>query len=365
MSHPPAAGPVTAAGDGTARLARVLPAGASAGRRLVAGVLLPALAVAVAVMGLDRNGTAGISALQGVAFALIVTWAATAVVTGRARERTPQWQVAGGAALAAAWFAASQLTAQVTGGRQDAARAVAALAGPLVIAVSLHLLLALPDGRLASRARQVMTVLGYAAAVAAGIVLAAGGRPLSGGAAAVAWPLALACALPAVRLRYLAVAGRDRERMQWAAAGVVLALTAGLAVVVLHLLVGSPSQLAAVTAAATVLVPLALIAGDFPALGPSGGRVLVHVLSSAGFAVAVSAIYLVVVLGLGSAPSDHADRQVLALSMLAAAVAAVGYVPARDRLTSWATRVVFGARQAPDEVLRTFGSRLTRAITMD
>jgi signal transduction histidine kinase len=51
--------------------------------------------------------------------------------------------------------------------------------------------------------------------------------------------------------------------------------------------------------------------------------------------------------------------------MLAAAVAAIGYVPARDRLVDWATRFVFGARQAPDEVLRTFGSRLTRAITMD
>ena len=30
-----------------------------------------------------------------------------------------------------------------------------------------------------------------------------------------------------------------------------------------------------------------------------------------------------------------------------------------------ATRFVYGARQAPDEVLRTFGSRLTRAIPMD
>jgi signal transduction histidine kinase len=93
--------------------------------------------------------------------------------------------------------------------------------------------------------------------------------------------------------------------------------------------------------------------------------VLVHVLSGAGFAAGVSVIYLVIVLGLGNAPASPADRQVLALSMLAAAVAAVAYVPARVRLTGWATRVVFGARQAPDEVLRTFGSRLTRAITMD
>ena len=51
--------------------------------------------------------------------------------------------------------------------------------------------------------------------------------------------------------------------------------------------------------------------------------------------------------------------------MLAAAVAAIGYLPARDRLVASATRFVYGAKEAPDEALRTFGSRLTRAIPMD
>ncbi len=51
--------------------------------------------------------------------------------------------------------------------------------------------------------------------------------------------------------------------------------------------------------------------------------------------------------------------------MVAAAVAAVSFAPARERLTDWANRQVFGARQAPDEVLRTFGARMTRAIGLD
>src|SRR6266567_1997192 len=51
--------------------------------------------------------------------------------------------------------------------------------------------------------------------------------------------------------------------------------------------------------------------------------------------------------------------------MLAAVVAAIGYLPSRDRLMASATRFVYGAREAPDEVLRTFGSRLTRAVAMD
>src|SRR5262249_57015882 len=217
---------------------------------------------------------------------------------------------------------------------------------------------------LGGQARRAGAGLGYAVALAAGLVLAAAGRAVPVGLTAVAWAAAVACALPAVRLRYLAVAGRDRERLQWAGSGAAAAVTAALAVAVLHLLVSWPANVAAVTAAATVLLPLALIIGDLPGLGPSGGRVLVHVLSGTGFAAGVSVIYLVVVLGLGNAPAHPADRQVLALSMLAAAVAAVGYVPARVRLNAWATRVVFGARQAPHEALRTVGSRLTRAISM-
>jgi signal transduction histidine kinase len=46
-------------------------------------------------------------------------------------------------------------------------------------------------------------------------------------------------------------------------------------------------------------------------------------------------------------------------------VAAAGYLPSRDRLLASATRFVYGAREAPDEALRTFGSRMTRAVAMD
>ncbi len=82
-------------------------------------------------------------------------------------------------------------------------------------------------------------------------------------------------------------------------------------------------------------------------------------------ATVVAAIYLVIVFGIGTAPSGAADREILGLSMLAAAVAAIGYLPARDRFVASATRFVYGAREAPDEALRTFGSRMTRAIPMD
>jgi len=360
----PGAGPVAGAAELAAAVNLAVPGPrASLARRVLTGAVLPLLAAVTALAGL-RLG-AGVGPLQAVTAGLIVAWAAAAVVASRARERTPQWQVACGSLAAGAALAGHQAAARADGAALHAARAVTGLAVPLVIAISLHLLLSLPDGRLGGQARRAGAVLGYAVALAAGLVLAVAGRAVPVGLAAVAWAIGVACALPAVRLRYLAVAGRDRERLQWAGSGAAAAVTAALAVAVLHLLVSWPANVAAVTAAATVLLPLALIIGDLPGLGPAGGRVLVHVLSGTGFAAGVSVIYLVIVLGLGNAPASPADRQVLALSMLAAAVAAVAYVPARVRLTAWATRVVFGARQAPDEVLRTFGSRLTRAITMD
>ncbi len=51
--------------------------------------------------------------------------------------------------------------------------------------------------------------------------------------------------------------------------------------------------------------------------------------------------------------------------MLAAAGAAIAYQPARAYLTERANRVVYGERVSPDEALRTWGSRLTRAIPLD
>src|SRR5262249_61536340 len=97
-------------------------------------------------------------------------------------------------------------------------------------------------------------------------------------------------------------------------------------------------------------------------LPPHGGRPLVHVLWVAGFSLGGSAVCVVVGLGLGKGPADAGDREILGLSMLAAAVAAAVYLPSRDRLLASATRFVYGAREAPDEVLRTFGSRMTRAV---
>ena len=91
---------------------------------------------------------------------------------------------------------------------------------------------------------------------------------------------------------------------------------------------------------------------------------LVHTVSATGLTAVVVAVYLVIVIGLGRTPDDT-ERNLLVLSMLAAAIASLAYVPARERLAETANRLVYGERHPPDEVLRTWGSRLSRSIPMD
>ncbi len=339
--------------------------------RSVLGAVMFVATVLVVVAGVRADVPGGLAPVEEVAFGLAMVWALAGLL-GIARHRrapdqlvTPYLLISVDALVAAIALTAGRIADVGTGGHHSAARLIATLAGPLVTAISFHLLLSLPDGRLVGTARRTAVAVVYAGAVGTGVALAVTGRPFSLLAGALSWVIATLMALPAMRSRHLASSGRDRDRLQWLAIGAVLAADVALVAAVLHALVGWPAPLGAVAAGATVLIPLSLVAGDVNRLAGSSGRVLVHVLSVVGFTIVVAAIYLVVVLGLGHAPSSSDDREVLGLSMLAAGVAAVGYLPARDRLVASATRFVYGARQAPDEVVRTFGSRLTRAIPMD
>jgi signal transduction histidine kinase len=340
--------------------------GRTSARRLVPRLLAPVAAIAVAAAGLPVSG---LGALDAVALALTITWAlagAVQMVADPAPERSDQWQVALGALTAAVALTAARIAGQDgTGHQHQAARVLATLAAPVVIAVSFHFLLAQPDGRLGRPGRRITAGLGYVSAAGTGIGLAITGQPFPPMAGALIWPLAVLCALPATRLRYLRAAGHDRIRMQWLGTGLVVAVDLALISAVLHLLVGWPGPVAAVAAGAAAVVPLALIGAECPPLALHGGRVFVHALSAAGASALVAVIYLVIVAGLGKLPGNNAERELLGLAMLAAALAAIAYLPARRRLMAFATRFVYGTREAPEEALRTFGSRMTRAVAMD
>jgi signal transduction histidine kinase len=321
------------------------------------------------VVGLRITVPRGASSVDSVAFVLTLLWALVGFVDLRARERT-------GSRVSAYHLLAGidALVAMValTAGRKAAAvpsshgaRDLATMAAVLVTAISFHFLLGLPDGRLLDSARRAAAVSVYVVAVGVAIALIVGHRAFTVTDSAVSWSIAAVLALAPMRVRYVRSMGHMRERMQWFGIGITLAATFALIASVLHLLVGWPGPVAAVAASATGLIPLGLLAGESRRLGPHGSRGLVQVLAVFGFALVVSAIYLVLVLGLGHAPKTTGDKEALALSMVASGVAAAIFVPVRERFQDSATHFVYGAREAPDEVLRTFGSRLTRAIPMD
>ncbi len=246
----------------------------------------------------------------------------------------------------------------------DVEAACRALGLAAVPAVGLHVSLGLPDGRLRSRARRAVVAVAYLAAV--GVALSDfGARP------ALPWAglaiLAVGCGAAGgvgyvVRCRRAAPA--DRSRLQWAGWGVLVTGIIAGAAAILNLLVTWPRPTAAIAVGATVVVPVALAASVALERMIRVDRLLVLTIALVGLLGLVGAAYVLVVLGFGHTPTSS-ERSLLGLSMLAAAVAALLWLPVRERLVAFATRRVYGERHAPDELLRSFGSRLTRALPLD
>jgi signal transduction histidine kinase len=94
------------------------------------------------------------------------------------------------------------------------------------------------------------------------------------------------------------------------------------------------------------------------------GHLIAPAFSLVGVAAVVTAVFAVVVLGIGRVPASE-QRALLGWSMVAGAVAALLYQPVRRRLSAFAARVVRHERGAPDEVLRAFGRRTARPLPLD
>jgi signal transduction histidine kinase len=288
--------------------------------------------------------------------AVLVTAWALAAVTVALRGSQPLAAVIAGAALVGGACAATASSADLA--------FVHAVAASLVPGVALHLELVVPDGAIGRPARRNLAVAGYATGAVAGVALGAADRVPSVAAITTCAVAALLVGVPSAHQTYLRSTGAARQRLQLVGCAVAVIIEVALVVAALHVLVDWPSRAAETAAAATILVPLALVAGTSARISRRVDRVLVHTVSATGLTAVVVAVYLVIVIGLGRAPADT-ERNLLVLSMLAAAVASIAYVPARERLAESANRLVYGERHPPDEVLRTWGSRLSRSIPMD
>ncbi|HET7719740.1 MAG TPA: hypothetical protein VFK43_07225, partial [Acidimicrobiales bacterium] len=182
-------------------------------------------------------------------------------------------------------------------------------------------------------------------------------------AAAIGAGLAVV-ALVLVAARYRGASGRGRARLLWLTWGVITTVAVGLVGLVLGVLVDWPPDLGVGVAAGCILVPLAVGLGRSERIAHAAETAIVHTLVVTGLVGLVGGIYVLVVIGLGRVPEGD-ERTTLALSMAAAAVACLLAFPTRRRLEEWANQRVYGERHAPEEALRTFGGRMSRAVPMD
>ncbi len=327
------------------------------------GTLAALAGVALVVLALVDAPHAGHDATWGTAAVVTACWGLVALAFVR---RVPRLGALAGVVTlgAGAAMAAARLGDRSGHGISGSARDVAVTAAVLTMAASTHLALALPDGTLGPRTRRMGAGAWYVVAAGVAVYLVSASRGLSAWPAAIVWAVALASTVPVMRARYVTATALGRQRVQALMSGACLAAMVVIVVATLHWLVDWPVALAPSLIGAAALVPLGLAAGALNAASHAD-RVLVHLLTTLGTVAVIAGAYLLALRVFSKAPATHSTRDVLWWAMAAAAVAAVAQLGLRARFTRYATGLTYGAREAPDEVVRTFGSRLTRAIPMD
>ena len=323
------------------------------------------VAVGLAIAGLIvAAGANGPTTTQIVGAILVALWAAAGVSLGVRRRQDRLGPIVLAGTVAAGVLCLAQALVASADTTDDLAAVALRLTLGLLPAFALHLFVALPDGRLTSAGRRRGVATGYVIGLATGAALCGDLTTM------VAWPIvalwvgAFCAGVPATYFRYRTAGAIDRRRIQWLGWGITVAAEGILVMTALRLLADWPNDPGTAALAMTGLVPIAVIAGTLPKMVARVDRLLTHTVALAGLTALVLAIYVVVVLGLGRTPQGS-ERSLLLLSMVAAAIAALLYLPARSWLTERANRLVYGARVAPDETLRTFGQRLTRSIPLD
>jgi signal transduction histidine kinase len=301
--------------------------------------------------------------LQAIRAGLVGVWGLVGCALALQRPHEPLGLVVLIATLvgASAVVASAALEAGHGGAAAEVSRALALGVLP---AAALYVAAVLPDGRLARPSHRMVLVTFYAVGIAVGIGLASARPDLPLWVVLAEALLAAVIGLSVSNARYVRTRGAARQMMQWFGLAVTLAVEIVLVAVALRIFVDWPHALAEIATAATVLVPLSLVPCLFPRLLGHVDRLLAEAVALTGLTGVVVSVYLGIVLGLGRSPTDD-ERPILLLSMLAAAVAAQLYAPARERLVRLSNQLVYGERHAPDEALRTFGARLTRAIPFD
>ena len=157
-------------------------------------------------------------------------------------------------------------------------------------------------------------------------------------------------------LSWRQTAGERRQQLKWLVSGA--AVTLGVGVVGNSLFAGALGQ---VLGAAIVALPISIGVGILKYRLYDIDVVISRTIVYGSLAAFITAVYVLVVVGIGSLGSGsmHAgSRTNLGLSILATAVVAVAFQPVRERMQRLANRLVFGKRATPYEALSEFAGRM-------
>ena len=285
------------------------------------------------------------TSLRNLSLGLAVLWLATAAAHWRARS-----------AHRAGWalpVAAAHVLGSVLPG-----------ASPLVLASWLGYGLAYPAGRLTGTARRALLAAGGAALAAWTFFLVVRDDAPPPGEFAAGALAVTAVATVAIAQRCRRATAMDRAAVQWLAAAAVLALAADAVLLALHVMAGMPAELRFWLAVPLVLIPLSQLPAAFVRRPRLAETALIEAIVVAGLAGLVVVVYLVIVVGLGHTPQGT-ERGILVSSLVAAVIVAALAQPVRIRLKEYGTALVNRQDASAEEVVATFGARMSRAVPMD
>jgi signal transduction histidine kinase len=290
-----------------------------------------------------------------------------------------EWVLA--AVLAAGWFRGRGAGPAGSAGRTNrqalwclsvagahvVAGAVAPAALPIVLISWLGYALAFPIGRLGTVGRRLLLLSG-------GLALTGWSAVLFGRDGRDATPRTLTVVLVtvaisavagfAIALRCRRASPHRRAAIQWLTGATVMAGALDVVLLAAHVMAGIPHRPSFWLASALLLVPLGQIAGSLTRRPRLAENALIEAIVISGLAVLVVAVYLVVVVGLGHTPTGT-ERGILVSSLAAAVLVAALALPVRRRLTEMATALVNRQAASAEEVVATFGARMSRAVPMD
>lgn len=368
-------------------------------------IALTAAAFFVAVLDRVRSGVpqGNNNLLAAGEVPYLIAFAAVPIVAYAVASRRPDnaigWLLTGvGVAFALDLFLTAYSAYAVhggPGGRQVGSALAAVETGmwvPIVAPTASFLILIFPSGHLPSRRwrRFARLLAGLLVVLFLGIVLTPGriqNAPVPGlsnplgvaalrgafaiiGALTVLVPVAIVASLVSLVRRFRRSSGVERHQLRLLAiAAAVVGLLAAIAVPVGLVYGWDPATtpgwvdvLEGMEIVSFALLPVSIGVAVLRHRLFEIEAVVNRALLFGTLAVFITAVYVAIVVGVGALVGSRASP---ILSALAAAVVALGFLPARRRAQQLADRLVYGERATPYEVLSAFSERLGNVEAVD